>query len=404
MVTLAVLAGLVAVLAGAAATHRIVVSAAINRMETRRAQMIAEAGLQRAIAAFDTGGPTRSTQLDDWYTLGTNGADVFTLGNDAFRIQIVDTSGKVNINTATAPQLGRLPLTQDQVDSLMDWRSPSRVARPDGAKDDYYHALAVPYNTKLRRLDSVDELLQVKGFTADTLYDPQNVAGSTIVTMSTNPNQTGVPTLYDLVDVDSVQNAISPSGRPLLNINTATVQQMAGRGIPNPVGNAIIQRRGRGFSGIGQVLAIPQVTPQAARALLNDFEVGGARTTTGRINVNTASADVLETLPGITADVAQQILNKQATGFQSLGDMLTVPGLNKQRMIPLADSLSVNSASYIVRVVGAAGNSTYTIEALLRTDGTTKRFTRIQQPPFNDMTTRWGWDDPSNQISLGDSN
>lgn len=407
VVTVAVLAGLVAVLAGAAATHRVEADAAINRMESRRAEMAAQAGLSRAIASFDTSNRGVSTQLDDWYTLGSNGADEFTLGNESFRIQIVDTCGRVDINTANTQQLQRLPLEQDQIDSLLDWRSNTRVARPDGAKDDYYHNLDNPYNTKLRRLDSVDELLQVKGFTANTIYEPQNIIGSGVVTSSANPssNQTGTPTLYDLVEVDAINRAVSPSGQALANINTATLQQLRARGVPNNTANAIIvRRRQRTFTGIGQVLAIPQVNNQVAGTILNNFQVGAGTTQTGRINVNTASADVLETLPAITADIAQQIINLQPNGIQSLSQLLTIPGLNKTRLIPIVDSLCVNSSSYLVRVVGKAGNTTCTIEALLRTDGATKRIVKISYPPYTDMTSRWNWSDPNNQIALGESN
>lgn len=403
IVTVAVLAGLVAILAGAAATHRVAVSAAINRMEARRARLAAEAGLQRAIAAFDTVKPGVAMQTDDWYTLGTTGSDEFTIGNDSFRIQIVDSSSKVNLNTANAAQLAKLPLETDQVSALQDWLSATRIARPDGAKDDYYHNLSIPYNTKLRRLDTFDELLMVKGFTPATLYQPQNTNGSNAVT-STNPNQGTTPTLYDLCEVDSVVKNVNGNGQNLININTASAAQMRGRGIPNNIANIIVQQRGRGFANLGRVIAIPQVTTQVARTILDNFSTTAATTSTGKINVNTASIDVLETLPNVSADIAQQIVNMQAQGIQTLGQMLSVPGISKQNMGALADLITVNSNSFIVRVIGKAGSSTYTMEALLRTDGTTKKITRIMIPPFTDMTSRWNWNDPANQIPLGESN
>lgn len=405
VVTVAALAGLVAILASSAATHRVTLHAALNRMEARRAQFAAEAGIQRAMAAFDNQNPGVSTLQDDWAILGTNGADEFLVGDVSFRIQIVDAGAKINLNTASAQTLAKLPLTQEQVDCLLDWRSSNLNPRPDGAKDDYYHALDNGYNTKLRRLDTFDELLQVKNFTADTLYTPQNYTGSGVVsTAGMTGTQNTTATLYDLAEVDSVVPNLSPSGQRQVNINTATAAQLRQRGLQNNLVNAIVARRRQStFTSIGQVLAIQQVNNTAARTILDNFAVDAATTHTGRVNLNTATGDVIAALPGMTNDIAQAIVSRQAQGFRSLGDLLSVPGLNKQRIIPFASLVTINSSAYVIRVVGTAGSTTYTMEVLLRTDGTTKRITRVTIPPYTDMTDRWGWDPSSNQITLGDA-
>ena len=397
ILTLTVLAGLVIVLAGAAATQRLTVKAALNRIEKRRARFVAEAGMQRAIVAFENQTPGVTTLQDEWATLGNAGADDFKLGHDSFRMEIVDACSKINLNTVDQTLLAKLPLTQEQIDSLLDWRSPGQIPRPQGAKDDYYNSLEVPYNTKLRRLDTFDELLQVKGFTVNTLYEPQNVSGSQIITSAEI-------ILADLCEVDSVSRSVNPTGTALTNINTATLQVLRQRGLPNNVAIAIVARRTQGtFTSLGQVLALPNVTGQSIGIILDNFAVDAATTHPGRININTASADVLEALPGITPDIAQQIVGRQSQGFLSLAELLAIPGMNKQLMIPLADLLSVNSASFIVRIVGKAGGSTFTLEGLLQTDGTTPRFQRMTEPPYTSMTTRWGWSDPTNTITLGEA-
>ena len=69
VVTLAVLTGLVAVLAAAAATQRVAFRAGLNRIEERRSKLIAEAACQFVIANLATQSKTSTLQTDDWATL-----------------------------------------------------------------------------------------------------------------------------------------------------------------------------------------------------------------------------------------------------------------------------------------------------------------------------------------------
>ena len=95
-------------------------------------------------------------------------------------------SSLININTVsttTADQalLNNLPLTQQEIDSLLDWTSTSTTARTDGAKDDYYNALPTPYNTKLGTLSTLSELLLIQGWVGVDLYGTTNTNGGDAV-------------------------------------------------------------------------------------------------------------------------------------------------------------------------------------------------------------------------------
>jgi general secretion pathway protein K len=51
-------------------------------------------------------------------------------------------------------------------DSVQDWRDPNEEHRANGAEsEDYYLKLPLPYRSKNANLDSVTELLQIKGVT-----------------------------------------------------------------------------------------------------------------------------------------------------------------------------------------------------------------------------------------------
>jgi type II secretory pathway component PulK len=93
----------------------------------------------------------------------------------------VDEAGKINLNalleldsTGNIGQqiLMQLPnMTEDIANSILDWLdAKSTSPRTNGAKDEYYMNLSPPYHCKSGQLDSLDELLLVKGVTPQLLY------------------------------------------------------------------------------------------------------------------------------------------------------------------------------------------------------------------------------------------
>ena len=130
LIAIAATTTLVAILVAAAATQRVVLQQTRQRVERIRAREAAMAGVQRALAdistqygsatttATPTAGSTSnlsslSTLQDDWAVLGSTGSMKFIVGDDSFRIQVVDTSGLIDINSAVQTQLERLPLTSE---------------------------------------------------------------------------------------------------------------------------------------------------------------------------------------------------------------------------------------------------------------------------------------------------
>jgi general secretion pathway protein K len=65
-------------------------------------------------------------------------------------------------------------MADDLVDALLDWTDSDDDAREYGAEADYYTGLEIPYGCKNAPLDSVEELLLVRGFTPRIFYgDPE---------------------------------------------------------------------------------------------------------------------------------------------------------------------------------------------------------------------------------------
>jgi type II secretory pathway component PulK len=103
-----------------------------------------------------------------------------TGSSQPFYFGVVDESGKINLNALlkidksgnVAKQiLMALPnMTDDISDAILDWLDPDEDPRPNGAESNYYASLNPPYSSKNGPLDSLEELLLVKGVTPQLLY------------------------------------------------------------------------------------------------------------------------------------------------------------------------------------------------------------------------------------------
>jgi type II secretory pathway component PulK len=387
IITLGVLAGLVAILVATFSTQQVTLQAIGNRTQARRARLVADAGIQRALSTLATQDINNMTPNDEWLTLGNKGDDNFVVGTGSFRMEILDASGLINLNTATQQQLEKLPLTAEQIDSLLDWREASTTPRQEGGKDEYYNNLDTPYNAKLRRIDTLDELLLVKGFTAKTIFEPQTDVVSTATTLPNKADGTQ-PTLYDLSTVDSTSGNTTSGGQAKPNISTVNnPQQLVQYGLTLQQAQALINARPTTYAAMLRLIP----SPQAQRNIVNAYGVSNGQTLTGKINVNTATEAVLDTVPNLPPDVATSIVSRQSTGFTQLGDLFDIPGFTGQVAQQTLDYFNTNSRTFVVRIVGTAGTVHVSLEALVSATGTTARVLKVTQLPFADMTTRWGW-------------
>jgi len=401
--TLAIIVALVTLVTTLSIANRSEMHAQFNRMQADRARLMAESGIQRVIAELQNQKPAHALQSDTWATLGDTATTQYDVGNDGFRVQVIDAGSFVNLNTASQAQLTLLPMTSDQVAAVMDWRESQTTARPNGAKDDYYNALTKPYNTKLAPFESIDELLLVKGFTPANYFNPNP---DTADLTASSQDTLGTP-LRDLLTIDSVSADMDSNGNQKIDANSAQIQQFVSDGIPPNIANAIIQVRNTTlFTKMGDVFNnVPGMTTDAAKLLADNVTVGTTLTKTGMINVNTASEAVLSTVPNMTSDLAQAIVQRQSDGIQGLGDLLDVPGMNLNTFGQMIDYFCVGSASFNVRVIGMAGNAAYAMEANL-VIGTGGNVQITRERPLNpfDAINLWQWPgQPSQHQQIGET-
>ncbi|MBI5204459.1 MAG: general secretion pathway protein GspK [Nitrospirae bacterium] len=168
-------------------------------------------------------------------------------------IKITDEGSKVNINFADGTRLkkvldyaGMPPDSQQEiVDCIMDWRDAEKDHHLSGAEDDYYESLDPPYKAKNRNLDSVEELLLVKGFKPEYLYGSKDIRP-----------------MYDL---------ITTSGDGSININTVSRDVLEMMGTGSDVIDAIFKQRTKEIGGARQIPV--NLAPGLYRTVSYDFRI-----------------------------------------------------------------------------------------------------------------------------------
>ncbi len=160
-----------------------------NYQEELQLYAAAQGGVQRAIAELMLKhdpliqqmrrNPKEGQALADYKEWVTDGRDYqipFERGECAVRV--MGEGGKVNINRVSDPVLRKIASSLGLegeardvvVDSILDWRDPDDFVRINGAENDYYHSLQDPYDCKNGNLDSVEELLLIRGVTPELFY------------------------------------------------------------------------------------------------------------------------------------------------------------------------------------------------------------------------------------------
>lgn len=162
------------------------VAAARNSRDLVDSYYIARAGIASTIYQLyqkiymtgpQIGGlPTPQAQLDPIDLGRVTGQ----FGDGEYDVEVQDESGKINLNSFREDQLRNLisvigipdPDASIILDSILDWRQPGDIARPNGAKNDYYGSLTPPYAIWQdgNSMKAVEELLLIRGITPEYFY------------------------------------------------------------------------------------------------------------------------------------------------------------------------------------------------------------------------------------------
>jgi len=387
----------------------------------QQAYAVALAGVQRAVSILRTGYNDMELWYDNPGLFGeqlvlTDGGETwyFTIyahnpdDPTAVRYGLTDEAGKINLNTASEQALAALPNMTSDGDS--DERS-------EGAEQEYYSRLPVPYLIKNGLLATMEELLLVKGFSGSIVYGEDHNLNGTIETNEDDGDDSFPPDNRDgeldgglmrLATVVSYEFHVDGAGKARVNINgeDQELEQLDGAGLPRETVDFIRQYRqagqtfkhpsellnmeyqttgqqsaprgrGRGRRGGGgqqQTVIRSGVNAGNLSVVLDKLttQAGGANTPiVGLINVNTAPAKVLSLVPGIDQYLAEEIV--EARGDLEAQEGATIAWLVSRNVVAeekfkeIAPHLTARSYQFRVRCVGFAVPSGrfYVLEAII---------------------------------------
>jgi general secretion pathway protein K len=172
-------------------------------------------------------------------------------------VRMMSEAGKININVVSEVLLrkviGQLGLDGEArdvvVDSILDWRDTNDFYRANGAENDYYLSLKEPYYCKNGNLDSIEELLLIKGVTP-ALYHGKK---------GTQEGEEGSPGRVGLKDIFSIY---APGEQVDINSATPLVLNMV-LGIPREVSQQMVKaREEKSFENQQDLLnRVPELAP-----------------------------------------------------------------------------------------------------------------------------------------------
>jgi general secretion pathway protein K len=240
-----------------------------NHKEELQFYAMAEAGVQRAIAELINKHDLKVRQMRralkteeipsekrEWVTDGRPYSLPFDQG--ICEIKVMSEAGKVHINLISEGLLrkiiGNLGLEGEPrdivVDSILDWRDPDDLYRLNGAENDYYQSLKEPYDCKDGNLDSIEELLLVRGVTPELFH------GRKKALKEEEEGKVDQAGLKDIFSIYSLGEQID------INSATSVVMRVV-LGIPDEVSRAIVKaREEKEFEHPQDLLQrVPEVSP-----------------------------------------------------------------------------------------------------------------------------------------------
>ena len=299
---------------------------------------------------------------------------------------ISDEESRINVNTASTQVLTNIEgMTPDIATAISDWRGASNQVSAGGAGIDYYTSLIPPYLPRNGPIQTLRELLMVRGVTPQLLLgegDPQSI-------MDDSDDQLAVENGWaPLLTVDSKDDNVNASGTARVDIKSADQNALAQvEGITPTIARAIANWQGRGnFQSVADLL---DVTGQSGgrgnrggggngsqlidhnllMQIADSLTVGTDSSSQGLININTASVDVLKCLPGLDLARAHAIIShRQSNGFfANVAELLKVDGITDNVLKQVAPLLTARSETFRVISEGriASTGTRQRIQAIL---------------------------------------
>ena len=289
-----------------------------------------------------------------------------------FDYGLIDESGKINLNSASEEMLLRLPgMTAELAASIIDWRDQDSEITPGGAEDEYYLLLSQPYNCKNSPLETVDEILLIKGASEEILYGEDTNLNSILDDNENDGDLRNPPDnrngrldsgFYDYVTVYSVEINLDSQGNQRININDAQsradlqseLQELFKEERALEIMSFIPTRPS--FDNVLDFYFTTGLKAEEFSRIIDRLTTSEEETFPGLVNVNTAPKAVLLCLPGLEESDVEALLSRRSSG-QGLNSIAWVTEvLERGKAIAVGSYITARSFQYSADIVSIAGN------------------------------------------------
>ncbi|MBL4850178.1 MAG: general secretion pathway protein GspK [Planctomycetes bacterium] len=361
---------------------RVELAVATQRVDALRLRGLLDSGIELAMAevrADEEDGDSLSAPWRDdpakFQELQLDGGRIWLLLSEPdpgdgreVRYGVRDESSKLDINIASADQLLALPgITQEAVDGIVDWRDSDDEVSDQGAEAGYYSTLDPPYTAKNGPIESLDELLRIRGIDAYMLYGEDRNRNGVLDPGEDDGDGSFPPDdadgyldrgLIDYLTVFSRELNRNKNSQARLVWSQAQLGEIRDRLTAAGASGPFVQRVQLVKAQAGQASTLAEIVfrvGQSSRndlaALLDEITVVEGDVIPGRINVNTCPRQLLSGL-GLEEGQIDAILERRLQPDQDLSSPAWLSEvLEFAAFAQIVDQVTTRSDQFTIQVV-----------------------------------------------------
>jgi len=231
---------------------------------------------------------------------------------------LIDEASKLNLNTATPAMLQNLPnMTPNLAQAIITWRKTASSGTTSATT-----TTSSSQGAKGGQFESIYELAQVCGVDNDDLgilYGDDANLNHVLDAGETESSQFN-PGIYEYVTVFSREPNTLPDGTKRVSVTTVSQELLTL--LRNNFDSARVAQMERGIRTGGAIRSVVEfyirsgMTADEFDLISKSLTMSTGTYATGLVNVNTASATVLQCIPGITQQLAQQLVSARTSQTQ----------------------------------------------------------------------------------------
>ncbi len=377
-----VLAGLALVFAR---SMRVAAAISANQIASLQAESIAAGALEYVVAKLSeqaqiqTQTTTTTAEAAELYEGQQVGEGYFwvlhsNLESDQEMLYgLTDEAGKINLNTASEEMLLKLPgMTSELAASIIDWRDTDSDVTAGGAEDEYYLLQPTPYHCKNGPLETVQEILLIKGASEDLLYGEDTNLNGLLDPQENDGDESEPPDnadgkldrgFYDYVTVYSTEANVDSSGNTRINIGDAAarsdLQTLLQENFKEDRALEIMNNlpASTTYNSILNLYYRSRMTFEEFSKIADRLTTSSQTTLPGLVNVNTAPKEVLMCLPGLEEKDVDDLLAYRSSWAEEPNSVAWVTQvLDQTKATGIGQYITVHSNQYSADILAVSGN------------------------------------------------